>query len=382
MPTEADLYWERHERAEELFQALLSGKADEARAILKDDPSLAHEHQPYHFDASAMNLAAMGGSTEAVDLLLDLGVSPDFGSIWWAGSFSPLMSAVLREDDAMIRHLIARGATVTAYEASAMGDLDALKRILDQDPASANMRAGDGQTPLHVAATVEAAKLLLERGSDLEARDVDHESTPAQYAMSRPAVAEFLLSRGAKGDAFLYAALQDPARLKSELLENPACTSLRIGPETFSTTPPAAEIIYSYIVGTGCTPLHVAANFGRTDSARLLADAGADPNARGGYDDAAPLHLAAWNDHGDVIRALAGCGAELDALSGELHHNSALGWAVVGGSPDAVQALLDKGAKVEPRHVEDARLGAAGEFIAYKRQSVENWKRVLAILEG
>ena len=44
-------------------------------------------------------------------------------------------------------------------------------------------RGGDGQTPLHFASTVEVAEFLLENGAEIDARDVDHESTPAQYML-------------------------------------------------------------------------------------------------------------------------------------------------------------------------------------------------------
>ena len=87
MPTDADLYWDRHDLAEQLFEALLAGNVEKSRKLLSDDPSLSQEHQPYNFDASAMNLAVMGESTAAADLLLEHGATANDGSLWWAGSF-------------------------------------------------------------------------------------------------------------------------------------------------------------------------------------------------------------------------------------------------------------------------------------------------------
>ena len=49
------------------------------------------------------------------------------------------------------------------------------------DPQLVHARGGDGQTPLHFASTVEIAEYLLDQGADIDARDVDHVSTPAQY---------------------------------------------------------------------------------------------------------------------------------------------------------------------------------------------------------
>ena len=58
-----------------------------------------------------------------------------------------------------------------------------LAELIASDPDVAHTRGGDGQTPLHFASTVEIAGLLLDRGADIDALDVDHESTPAQYML-------------------------------------------------------------------------------------------------------------------------------------------------------------------------------------------------------
>ena len=49
-----------------------------------------------------------------------------------------------------------------------------------RDPALVHARGGDGKTPLHYATSVAMARYLVERGAVVDARDVDHESTPAQ----------------------------------------------------------------------------------------------------------------------------------------------------------------------------------------------------------
>ena len=58
--------------------------------------------------------------------------------------------------------------------------MDILRELLDKDPTSVNAPGGDGERPLHFAATAEIAELLIARGADLEQRDVDHEGTPIQ----------------------------------------------------------------------------------------------------------------------------------------------------------------------------------------------------------
>jgi ankyrin repeat protein len=77
--------------------------------------------------------------------------------------------------------------------AAQLGRLDDLRALVAANPQSVHLRGGDGQTPLHVAPTVAIAEFLLSHGADIDARDVDHESTPAQY---HPDVALFLVERG------------------------------------------------------------------------------------------------------------------------------------------------------------------------------------------
>jgi len=62
---------------------------------------------------------------------------------------------------------------------------DELKKLVSANPEVVHARGGDGQTPLHFAATVEIAEYLLDHGADIDARDIDHESTPAQYMVRK-----------------------------------------------------------------------------------------------------------------------------------------------------------------------------------------------------
>ncbi len=71
-------------------------------------------------------------------------------------------------------------------------------------------RGGDGQTPLHFARTVEIAAFLLDHGADIDALDIDHESTPAQWMLGdRLEVARYLVQQGCTTDILLAAAAGD-----------------------------------------------------------------------------------------------------------------------------------------------------------------------------
>lgn len=57
-------------------------------------------------------------------------------------------------------------------------------------------RGGDGRTPLHCATTVEIAEYLLDRGAAIDARCVDHESTPGDF----PTTVKLLIEAGERPD--------------------------------------------------------------------------------------------------------------------------------------------------------------------------------------
>jgi ankyrin repeat protein len=65
-----------------------------------------------------------------------------------------------------------------------------LRAILPQDPSRVHERGGDGQTPLHFARSRAVIDLLLDAGADLDARDLDHRATPAQWMLARRRDAE------------------------------------------------------------------------------------------------------------------------------------------------------------------------------------------------
>ena len=82
--------------------------------------------------------------------------------------------------------------------------------------SSCTLRGGDGKTPLHFARTIEVASYLLDHGADIDARDIDHESTPAQYMLDhRVEVARYLVQKGCRTDILLAAAVGDVDRVRA-----------------------------------------------------------------------------------------------------------------------------------------------------------------------
>ncbi len=116
------------------------------------------------------------------------------------------------------------------HEAARAGLVDELSTMLAKDASLINAKGIDARTPLHCAGTVAVAALLLDYGARIDARDEDHDSTPAQWRIGEsPDVVRFLLSRGAQADIFLAAALGDLALAERLVAEDRTCLADRIG---------------------------------------------------------------------------------------------------------------------------------------------------------
>src|SRR5439155_10967359 len=133
-------------------------------------------------------------------------------------------------------------------------------------------RGGDGQTPLHFAPTVEVARYLLDRGAAIDARDIDHESTPAQYMLrDRQQVARYLVARGCQTDILMAAALGDLELVRRHLDADPACIRTSVSEQYFPKQDPrSGGTIYIWVFGWNKTPHLVAREFGHEAVLRLL----------------------------------------------------------------------------------------------------------------
>ena len=150
----------------------------------------------------------------------------------------------------------------------------AASRSISADPSRVHERGGDGQMPLHFARSRAMVDLLLAAGADIDARDIDHRSTAAEWMLddarypekSRIDIAEYLVHRGATADIFLAAALGDTARARALLDANPRLLELRTGQGDYGEKPPSSFHIYLWTIGSNLTPLQTAARFHRTQT--------------------------------------------------------------------------------------------------------------------
>jgi Ankyrin repeats (3 copies) len=121
----------------------------------------------------------------------------------------------------------------------------------------------------------------LSNGAEIDARDVDHESTPVQYMLrvdqarhypkNRQDVARYLVSRGCRTDILMASALGDIGLVRRHLDNDPACIRMSVSEEWFpKQNPHAGGSIYIWTLGAHRTAHSVARDFGHEDIFQLL----------------------------------------------------------------------------------------------------------------
>lgn len=254
-----------HER---MHAALMHGDAATARALFAQHPEFRRLIDAPLFAFNAPATVAFAANADLVQVLLELGADPNARSAWWAGPFHALHIAT----GAAAERLLAAGAIPDACAAAHLDDVALLASMLAHDPAGAQEPGGDGQTPLHFAQSRAAVDLLLSAGADIDARDVDHRATPAQWMLDgrrdggRYALARYLGERGAACDIFLAAALGRTADVVRMLEHDSSLLDLETDEGVYAPQPPSSAHIYTWTIGAHRAPLDVAAQLGNDET--------------------------------------------------------------------------------------------------------------------
>ena len=258
---------------EEFIRAVDAGDVKRTRKLLQQEEVTRIINDPvFSFDSPALVHIAGRGNLKLVELLLEYGADPNRGSDWWAGSFYPLYSA----SGAVANRLLEAGAVPDACAAAHLDDIKLLRRLLDEDPARVHELGGDGQTPLHFARSHKVIDLLLERGADINARDIDHRSTPAEWMLAgkrnsgRYHLAEYLVNKGASVDVFLATALGLTDKLDELLESKPELLSAHTGQGEYGEKHPGSFHIYTWTIGQNLSPLQVAVQFRQPGALEIL----------------------------------------------------------------------------------------------------------------
>jgi ankyrin repeat protein len=124
---------------------------------------------------------------------------------------SELLQAIYRGDQARADELLAADPELDVFEATAVGRMDRLRELLDEDPSLANAWAPDGFQPLGLASFfghLDAARLLVERGAEVNSASRNdfkvmplHSAAATSDPETRYELAKLLLERGADPNA-------------------------------------------------------------------------------------------------------------------------------------------------------------------------------------
>lgn len=220
----------------------------------------------FTFDSPAIVIAASKGNREMVDVLLEYGADINAKSQWWAGGFG-----VLHHDHYdLSRYLIDRGAHVDPHAATALGMMEMLSKMVEEDSSVVNQRGPDGQVPLHFAKEHRVIDFLLTHGALIDMRDIDHGSTPAQWAVDDPEKCSYLIERGAETDIFIACILGDIEMVSRILETDPNALNAQVGRGSFTSGDSNGGHIYEYKIGVFSRPLFLAQRLNRSEVIEVM----------------------------------------------------------------------------------------------------------------
>jgi len=317
-----------------LHDASQSGNLEEARAIVTAEPAL--------LDSKGAGLntplswAAFHGHLELVQYLVNQGADIEAQN---GDGCRPLHAVAINNHKEIARYIIEEGAVIEATcwrfgttpldTAAHDGSPDVLQFLISR---GANVDTDASFPPLHYVAGAGFASLvdlMLAKGAPVNEADPNGK-TPLHYA-----AAAGYQSQGEQMARKIYVAPRHEAS---------------IDPEKWPREP---LLVVESLLASGAdvnaksgfaeTPLHVAAEAGRPEIARLLLRHGAQPNARERYE-LTPLFFAVKHGRESMVRLLLEHGADVNAA-----HR--LGWtplseAAGNGYVRLCRLLIESGADV------------------------------------
>lgn len=311
-----------------LHTAVACGKRDMA-AFLIDHGALVdgmdkQGRTPLHF-------AAQVGSVEMMNLLIDKGAV--VGRQDKAGT-TPLHLAAAQAQKSAAAALLDRGADINSIDKRRRTPLHS---VVDLDKAEGTEEdaAGQRQGTAYFGvnpdeARIDTARLLLDRGADIEARTRTG-MTPLHCASAagRESLVEFLLDVGAAIEA------------ADHTQRTPLCAAIESGRTEVCRLLLDRGASVAVQDSTKRTPLHYAAALAEPEIAEMLLSLGCDPNAAGLLG-RTPLHDACANGAVQTAQVLLAHGAGIEA-------QTSLRWtplhaAAEYGSAPLVKILLAHGA--------------------------------------
>jgi len=263
--------------------------------------------------------------------------------------------------------------------AAGRGDLQAVQALVDADPRWLQTVGSHGRTMLWEAAyrgKLAVAEFLVERGADMNASACHYSEHYVEIscycvarAKQRNAIAEYLLSRGARVGIHTAAYLGDMAAVVRFLDADPSLLE-RTKPQHDMQKAEGSRLVFDPMSNDWATPLVYAVSGGSTETVALLLARGAEVRQHSGR----LLGIAVGRSRTDLVQLLLRHGAdasqlpladpsenrelaELAVAHGYDVNTGRPGWPPLvvasrgdkGEHPEKIQALLELGADVNVR---------------------------------
>ena len=369
-----------------IHRAAALGDVDALGALLDADTSIID--RGHTRGLTPLQFAIIGRHRQAVMLLLERGAN-----IHAAGGGEDLQAidfAVWGKrgcDSDLARLLISRGATYDVTVAAAMGDLDGVRRMLDNAPLRISETRPSGRRPLAAAIESghdEVARFLLERGADpcWDEPGASHGTTLHKAAtMGNLAMVKLLLAHGADpnedidstSSAAVFAAtpeiralIESHGATRSEY----DTTGIESDDEALRHLAAATDPTAVYRIGAALTmsadrpellqrlldaglrmpDIHTSCQgyLVNPTALRTLLAHGMNPDQMN-WQHQTLLHHASTRHGTECAAILLDAGATVTARDDD-YRSTPLGWAARANSPVMVEFLLSRGA---PTHLED-----------------------------
>ena len=387
-----------------IHDAVGAGDTERVEALLAAEPQAANRGDA--LGRRPLHLAVDAGSKDMVDLLLRNGAEVDATGFsaedrLGGAGFRPLTLALWhtpywrqRNDYAMARHLLDRGAAYTITVAAALGDAERVRELLAADPRLANDVESCGKRPLSAAAErgrTEIVEALLDAGADptlAEGPMCPHGN--ALWAAARfgyPEIAERLLVAGADPNGYMESSgtptgSAKDAAMRALLYRYGGRVGIdqhvhEGGIDAIAALLDNAPHAFDEIRTTEAFTLAVSAGHGHivrlllarglrlpgvvtycqsylwrsVELLRLLLDHGMDPSLPN-WQRVTPLHYLAAS--GDIERTTVflDAGADRNAVDEE-YRTTPLGWAARQGQAEFARFAIDRGFDRAPSGVPD-----------------------------
>jgi ankyrin repeat protein len=340
---EVDALRQRLDAHPELVDALGTGFVRQSalhRAACKSQHACLHlliergadvDVRDFPDNAYPLHVAAAVGDLETVRILVEagadvIGEADDYevGVLGWATCFR-----TVREDIAA--YLLDHGARLNLWTAIALDRVDVVRSMIAHDATLVGARMTRNQhrrTALHHAAAKNRprmVRLLIDLGADPNATDATGATplTTASQENADAAIVEMLIAAGARLDFLTAVNLRHHDLAEAMLAEEPA----RLSPD-----------------GRDTLALHLAVNKKNHDAVRWLIAHGVDVDAKRPMWDCnhTALHMTIENGDISLARMLLDAGADPN-IRDDKYNATALGWAYFFGREDFAKLVSERG---------------------------------------